>query len=323
MRAREESGFGLIELLVAMAIATVVFGATLTALDAFQNNDRLDQQRNEAQDNARNAIDRLARELRNVAAPSTGSAGALEQAVTPAEEKEGKPSSITFQTISSSPLKGANATNAMRVRYCLDDTTSPATPSNEILYRQVQTWETKVAPAIPSATECPDRIKEGTAEGWTSTTQLANFITNKNGGQSRAPFAYGGASEVSKIVTVEPTLYLNVNPSQPHPGETQLTSGISLRNANRKPEARFTTTEKNGHILLNASESVDPDGLALTYKWTEGTEVTGKEEGEQAISSTAQTYETPELEKKSYTFWLKVTDPGGLTASTKKTVTIP
>jgi hypothetical protein len=127
-------------------------------------------------------------------------------------------------------------------------------------------------------------------------------------------------SEVSKIVTVEPTLYLNVNPSQPlHPGETQLTSGITLRNANRQPVAAFTATEKNGHILLNASESVDPDGLALTYKWSEGTI-----EEENPIASTSQQYETPTalVSKSVHTFWLKVTDPGGLTASTKKTVTL-
>lgn len=316
MRAREESGLTLIELLVAMAIATVVFGAVLTALDAFQSNNRFDLLRNEAQDNARNATDRLARELRNVAAPTTGSAGALEQAVTQAEEEaeKGKPASVAFQTISSSAIKGQNTTGAMRVRYCLND----STPSNEILWRQVQTWELKEAPSIPSATPCP-------AEGWTSSTQLVQHITNGNGGQKRPPFVYGpaGATEVSKITSVELTLYLDVNPGQSRPGESQLTSSISLRNANRRPIAAFTTTEKNGHLLLNASESVDPDGLALTYAWTEGKEIAGKEEGENKISSTAQTYETGALEKKSYTFWLRVTDPGGLTASTKKTVTIP
>ena len=304
MHAAEEHGFTLVELLVAMALAMIVFGATLTAFDVFQTSNRFDLLRNEAQDNARNAIDRLARELRNVAAPKSEKElpGALEIA---------EPYSITFQTISSStqPEKSKNATHAMRVRYCLND----STPSNEILYRQAQTWETEVASTAPSATACP-------AEGWTSTTQLVRYITNKNGGQSsRALFAFGGVSEVSKIVTVEPTLYLNVNPSQSRPGETQLTSGITLRNANRQPVAAFTATEKNGHILLNASESTDPDGLALTYKWSEGTT-----EEETPIASTSQQYETPTaLESKSvHTFWLKVTDPGGLTASTKKTVTL-
>jgi prepilin-type N-terminal cleavage/methylation domain-containing protein len=312
MHAAEEHGFTLVELLVAMALAMIVFGATLTAFDVFQTNNRVDLLRNEAQDNARNAIDRLARELRNVAAPKSEKElpGALEIA---------EPYSITFQTISSSPVKGANATNAMRVRYCLND----STPSNEILYRQAQTWETEVATTAPSAKnleKCPDE-----AGDFQSTTQLVRYITNKNGGQSRALFAFGGVSEVSKIVTVEPTLYLNVNPSQPlHPGETQLTSGITLRNANRQPVAAFTATEKNGHILLNASESVDPDGLALTYKWTEGTEVAGKEEGQEELPSTSQTYETPTalVSKSVHTYWLKVTDPGGLTASTKKTVTL-
>jgi prepilin-type N-terminal cleavage/methylation domain-containing protein len=310
MHAAEEHGFTLVELLVAMALAMIVFGATLTAFDVFQTNNRFDLLRNEAQDNARNAIDRLARELRNVAAPTTGSAGALEQAVTPAEEeKEGKPASIIFQTISSSTPKAGNknTANAMRVRYCLND----STPSNEILYRQAQTWETEAAPKIPTSTACPDL----TAGDWGSTTQLVRYITNKNGGQSRPLFAYGGLSGVSKIVTVEPTLYLDVNPSQPRPGETQLTSSISLRNANRPPIAAFTATKVNGFVRLNASESLDPDGLALTYQWWEGST---------ELSTTSQEYNTPEKESNGeHTFKLKVSDPGGLSSETERTVTIP
>src|SRR5579872_4859089 len=58
MRARDEDGFTLVELLVAMAITAIVFGATLTVLDVFQSNNRFDQLRNENQDNARTAIDR-------------------------------------------------------------------------------------------------------------------------------------------------------------------------------------------------------------------------------------------------------------------------
>jgi prepilin-type N-terminal cleavage/methylation domain-containing protein len=306
MHATDEHGLTLIELLVAMAIATVVFGAVLTALDAFQSNNRVDLLRNEAQDNARNATDRLARELRNVAAPTTGSAGALEQAVTPAEEAEGKPASVTFQTISSSAIKGQNTTGAMRVRYCLND----STPSNEVLWRQVQTWELKEALSIPSATPCP-------AEGWTSSTQLVRYITNRNGGQKRPAIVYGpvGATEVSKITSVELTLYLDVNPSQPRPGETQLTSSISLRNANRTPIAAFTATKVNGFVRLNASGSADPDGLALSYKWWEGSK---------ELTTTAQEYNTPEkVPNGEHTYKLKVSDPGGLSSETERTVTIP
>ena len=109
-----------------------------------------------------------------------------------------------------------------------------------------------------------------------------------------------GWTAVSQVVTVEPTIYLDVNPGQPRPGETQLQSAITLRNANRSPIAAFTVKEVKRPRTLNASESVDPDGLALTYKWSEGAAV---------LPTTAQQYQTPLLAKGSHSFSLEVTTP--------------
>jgi prepilin-type N-terminal cleavage/methylation domain-containing protein len=306
MGARREHGFTLIELLVSMALAVVVFGATLSALNIFQTNNNFDLLRNETQDSARSAIDRLSRDLRNVAAPKSVKElpGALEVA---------KPESITFQTIDSVPLpaESKNATNAMRVRYCLDD----SSPTNEVLRRQEMRWVSATTPPIPAENGC-----KAVEAGWDRSSQLVNYLTNRVGGQNRPVFAYGpsGWSEVSQVVTVEPTLYIDVNPGKVRPGETQLTSAISLRNANRQPIAAFTAESLHKHVLLNASQSEDPDGLALTYTWSEGTT-----EGEIVLPSNALTYETPEMaEGTTHTFWLKVKDPGGLEASTKQKVTI-
>jgi prepilin-type N-terminal cleavage/methylation domain-containing protein len=304
--AGREHGFTLVEVLVSMALAMIVFGATLTALNVFQTNNRFDVLRNEAQDNARSAIDRLSKELRNVAAPKSVKElpGALESAL---------PYSITFQTIDPSPLPvgSKNATNAMRVRYCLDD----SSPSNEVVRRQEMRWETPTAPAIPAESGC-----KASEAGWDSSSQLVKYVTNRNGGQDRPLFHYGptGWSEVSQVVTVEPTIYLDVNPGQSRPGETQLTSSLSLRNANRQPIAAFTAESLHKHVLLNASQSEDPDGLALTYTWSEGAI-----EGETPLPTNALTYETPEMTEGSvHTFWLKVKDPGGLEATSKQKVTI-
>jgi prepilin-type N-terminal cleavage/methylation domain-containing protein len=304
--AGKEHGFTLVEVLVAMALAMIVFGATLTALNVFQTNNRFDVLRNEAQDNARSAIDRLSKELRNVAAPKSVKElpGALESA---------QPYSITFQTIDPLPLPvgSTNATNAMRVRYCLDD----SNPSNELLRRQEMRWTLPTAPAIPAENGC-----KASEAGWDRSSQLVKYVTNRNGGQDRPLFHYGptGWSEVSQVVTVEPTIYLDVNPGQSRPGETQLTSSLSLRNANRQPIAAFTAESLHKHVLLNASQSEDPDGLALTYTWSEGAV-----EGETPLPTNALTYETPEMaETTVHTFWLKVKDPGGLEATSKQKVTI-
>lgn len=297
MGVRGESGLSLIELLVTMAISIVVFGATLTALDVFQTNNLNAQLRNETQDNARNAVDRLSRQLRSVAAKSTGAPGALEVA---------KPYSIVFQTIDPSQVTAGNPTNAMRVRYCLNN----SNPNNEILWTQVKRWKAESEAPLPTGAGCPNL----NGSEWESSTQLVQHVTNRIGGRTSQPlFAYP-ASSVEQIASVEVNLLIDLNPGR-RPGETQLTSGISLRNANRPPIASFTATKINGFVRLNASESLDPDGLALTYKWWK--------DGAQ-LSSTAQEYNTPAKETNgTHTYRLEVRDPGGLSNETERTVTIP
>jgi prepilin-type N-terminal cleavage/methylation domain-containing protein len=296
MSARGEQGFSLVEMLVTLVITTVIFGATLTVLDAFQRNNRNATLRNEAQDTARNVLDGLARGLRSVTAPTTKSPGALEQATA---------YSITFETVDTSQVAGgANASNAMRVRYCL----SNSNPSRETLWKQVKRWTTAQAPEVPTATTCPDL----NATDWDTSAQLVTQVTNRIGGQPRPLFVYT-ASATPQIVTVQTNLYVDLSPGT-GPGETQLTSGVSLRNANRPPIVSFTATQIHGHVLLNASESRDPDGLALIYKWSDGSTT---------LPSTAQQYETGELTKgSSHTFTLEVGDPGRLSSSTSQTVTI-
>lgn len=312
-RFHNEHGFTLIEMLVAMTMTVLVFGATLTLFGAFQTNDRFDQLRNENQDHARSAMDAISRQLRNVIARTTSNGivpGALEQA---------EPYSVVFQTVD---LSGAgasqNAVDAMRVRYCLDN----STPENEVLWTQVQKWTTAESPEIPSTSACPAAVSSG---GWETKTQLVSHLTNRIHGKgategcaSEAPprclFIYS-AKEAPQILSVETNIFLNVNPGQSRPGETELTSGVSLRNANRKPVAAFTATEEGKReVRLNASASYDPGGLTLTYKWwQDGT----------LLSTTSQQYVTEAFsEGTSHTFKLEVTNPGGLASTIEKTVEI-
>ena len=298
-RLSREDGFTLVEMLVTVALSTLVFGATLTTLDVFQRQSSADQVRNETQSDARDAMDRLARDLRNVASPSSTTPGALEVA----EKYE-----VVFETVDSSQVTPENPTNKMRVRYCLNT----STPSNEVLWRQIKRWGKTEAP-LPSSTACPDL----TGGDWDSSTRLVTRVSNNVGGQERPLFKYGptGATKATEITSVEPTLYLDYQPGH-RPGESQLTTSLGLRNQNRTPTASFTAIELGAarRVQLNASESVDPNGLALTYKWWQnGTE----------LATTAQQYESaPFKEGTVVTFKLQVTNPGGLSATTERTLTI-
>lgn len=297
---RTEHGFTLIELLVAMAISTVVFGATLSVLDVFQRNNVVDQQRNEVQDNARNAIDQIARQLRNVAAPSAGSPGALLTT---------KNYSMIFDTIDSSSgyAWGANKSHTMMVRYCLNN----ANPENEVLWMQVKRWAEATTPETPAPTTCPDLSGYWASNGQESNRQLVQHVTNRIGGAVRPMFKYSAAT-APQTASVEIDMFLNLNPGQPL-RETQLTTGIGLRNANRPPIAAFTVTRTNEKFVrLDGSASYDPDGLALTYKWS----IDGA-----TISSTSQVTEVEEA-KGTHTYELEVADPGNLAEKKTATVTL-
>jgi prepilin-type N-terminal cleavage/methylation domain-containing protein len=292
-RGQAEHGFTLIELLVTMLITTIIFGATLSVLDVFQRNNLVDQQRNEVQDNARNAMDQLARQLRNVAAPNAGSPGALLTT---------KNYSMIFDTIDSTSTYawGENASHTMMVRYCLNNSET----TNEVLWMQVKRWKDQGPKEAPTPTTCPDL-----SGYWESSRQLVQHVTNRIDAQTRPIFIYSAAT-APKTASVEIDMFLDFKPGQ-RPGETELTSGIGLRNANRPPVAAFTVTRINGAVRLDASGSYDPEGLALTYKW--------KKDGT-ALASTAQVVE-PKETTGTHTYELEATDPGGLTEKKSQTVT--
>jgi prepilin-type N-terminal cleavage/methylation domain-containing protein len=142
---------------------------------------------------------------------------------------------LVFQSVSSSALR--------RVRYCLD-------ADSRRLWRQVQ-----FAPfSEPAAGVCPDTT-------WGS--QRASVENVVNG--ERAVFSYNSAT-LTAITEVGAALWVDAD-LDAKPTESALQTSIFLRNQNRRPVASFTATVGGTAIVLNGSNSTDPEGKALEYYW--------------------------------------------------------
>jgi hypothetical protein len=283
---REQRGLTLMELLTASALSIIVLSATLFTYERFVVNADSDARQNDSLDAARNASDRLSRDLRNLASPEPWQPNAIEKAT---------PYDIVFQNVNPvGPPAGQNSANVRRVRYCLNSTN----PSNEQLWVQWQTWTTATPPALPSTGSCPD-------PAWPSANNdvAATHITNRAGGQNRPLFTYNG-SALTAITSIDTQIFIDYDPTR-SPPETVLQSGVFLRNQNQAPTASFTATPGGSHkVVLNGSASSDPEGQDLTYKWYDGTTLIG--------TGITFTYAAPCTTTCQRTISLKVFDPAGL-----------
>jgi hypothetical protein len=80
-------------------------------------------------------------------------------------------------------------------------------------------------------------------------------------------------------------------------------------------------------VVLNGSASTDPEGQPLTYAWMEGVSDgiagnVGTGETKLGEGITCECPTSGSLSPGSYTVWLEVTDPGGLSDTATKTVVI-
>ena len=83
----------------------------------------------------------------------------------------------------------------------------------------------------------------------------------------RSLFTYNDTDRL-RITEVHTGLYVDVNPGK-RPTETSLSTTVFLRNQNRKPTARFSAVPSGTSIVLNGSDSEDPEERALYYEWYE------------------------------------------------------
>jgi type II secretory pathway component PulJ len=294
-KLRAQDGFTLMELLVSCTLMIIVLSATLGALEVFGNTSATSQKVSDTQDQARNTLDRMSWELRNASSYQVGTTG------TGSAILRADPWDLAIKTVdpTTTTTTSANPYNVQRLRYCLD------TASNT-LYRQVQVLNQASPPSLPAGVDCP-------ASGWTRTSVAATDVVN---GGTRRVFTYNQQDQadvaapvptLSDISSVRAKLFLDINPGRA-PGETALSTGVFLRNQNRRPVANCTATPGgNGHVFLNASASVDPEGGLLTYAWSQGSTVMS--------NRTAPNFDYTPATTGSYTFSITVTDSSNLAST--------
>jgi prepilin-type N-terminal cleavage/methylation domain-containing protein len=280
--ARDERGFQLMEMLVSMAIAPIIVVAALGMFSRVEKAANSNQRLNESQQRTRHAMDRLARDLRNLSSPTPEQPLAIDKATA---------YDLVFQTVDpAGPNGGQNSSNVRRVRFCLDAVGG----AEGTLWMQSQTWTSAVAPAMPATSICP-------SSAWANQTMVAQRITNRKASPERAIFGFNSAV-LSEINAVRAELYASAGTPR-EPREGRLATEVFLRNQNQVPAAGFTATPAgNRHVLLNGSISTDPEGEELTYTWFDG--------GTQIGTGITLDYTAPTTGVRSFT--VRVADPAGL-----------
>lgn len=312
-RLREQDGFTLTELLTAMVLFMFVLGATLDTFDGFVGRAATNTELNDAADQARTSLERIAGQMRNLASPTNATTKSIDRATA---------DDLVFQTVD--PGK-------RRVRYCLDSTN----PAKSTVWTQTQAFPLSGAdPGVPSTTSCPGPIMSG---GWADQRVAAANVVNRYGGATREVFQFTGLEsdgDTSKITAIGAQLFLDMNPGK-SPAEISIATGDFLRNQNRKPVVPDISLVRSPlgsrRFILNGSEAYDPEGRTLDYFWYKGA---GSDPANlpACVDSATQTgggytcigrgltleYIFPAADPLPPSITLKVVDPGGLSATRTK-----
>ncbi|HEX6459762.1 MAG TPA: prepilin-type N-terminal cleavage/methylation domain-containing protein [Thermoleophilaceae bacterium] len=314
MRLRDETGFTLPEMLVAMIMFAIILLATLSVFDTSTKVSAANTQQNDAVEESRVAVDQVARQLRNLASPTTP----LSTIDTAA------PYNLIFQT---------DDPNKTWVRYCLVmNGSGPKAKGN--LYYASSAASTLTAAQTNST--CP-----GT--GWDSVKVVAQDVTNRTNGQDRPVFTYSctdgspsgcpaSSADNSRIVLAREDLFIDTNPGFA-PAERRVATGVYLRNQNQQPTASFTWANQPAFkhtVILNGSASADPEGRTLHFYWCEGSTSTCTPTSSYYIGTgvtLTYTFPSTDASGSTPTIALSVFDPGGLSATTSTpangAVTVP
>jgi prepilin-type N-terminal cleavage/methylation domain-containing protein len=296
---RDESGFTLPELLLAMIIFSIVLLATLGVFDQSSSLSARNARQNDSVEESRVSIDQVIRQLRNLASPTSP-----QSTIDTATDYD-----LIFQT--DDPSK-------TWVRYCLKTTGSGATATGTLYYAYSASASLTAA---QKSSPCP-------GSGWGNNLKVvAPDVSNQTSGQDRPVFDYtcsagspsgcpASSADNSKIVLTGVTLYIDSTPGR-LPAERRITSGVYLRNQNQAPSASYTYTNQPAtpHTLIfNGSASSDPEGRTLHYDWCVGSTAPCSSDSSFYVGTGVTfTYMFPQ--GGSQTVTLTVKDPGGLTST--------
>ena len=297
-RLRDDSGLTLVEMLVSMTIMTIVLGATLGVLEMMQRQNADATVRVDTRDQLRTTLDRMIKPLRAAVETPVGMV-----------EFNG-PNDLVYDAIGPTAPTGSNVPNAaalQRVRVCVDTT-------NQRIYRQTFAFATKDPPLLASpAPACG----QGVPTSYDNAQVIGTNVTNDS---TKPLFSYDfptGSTALKDLQGIKVSLYVDANGATKPPGEARLTTSIAMRNVNQAPVADFTFATVNGHALLNASTSFDPDGGSLDYQWEADTNPG------QVLGTDMRYDQGGLLPGQSVAFTLTVTDPSKLSTQITKTVTMP
>ena len=297
--ARDQTGWSLFEVLMASSLLLMVLGAALTPFLFLQRTDRTTQNQNDSQDNARTVLDNISRQLRNTSGQN--------QLINLASAYD-----LVLETVDATvkPSGSQNARNIMRVRYCLDTTTPPATLTSGRIWEQDLRWTTAAVPNSMPGVSCPDT-------SWGTRRIVADFVTNKATSSTRPTAAplftyFPGSTDLDTITSVRIDVFADRRWNEA-PGETELSTGVFLRNQNGSPTASFTATPGlalTKQITLNGGASSDPEKLPLTYRWCDVTTSATCDETTKIGGGVLYTYTAPAAGTRR--ILLQVFDIGGL-----------